>query len=103
MDLKTDSDGHLLDPAHWSPRVAEALADAAGIPLTEDHWRILEALRAFHRETGVAPSMRPLVKLVRERVDPRLASSIALLRLFPRDPARIAARIAGLPKPDKCL
>ena len=52
--------------------------------------------------------MRPLVKLVRERVGPELGSSIALMRLFPPDKmrggsARLVALIAGLPVPENCL
>ena len=47
--------------------------------------------------------MRPLVNLLREQGAADLASSIALLRLFPNSPARLAAKISGLPRPDKCL
>ena len=101
--LAFDGDGHLADADDWSPKVAEALAADCGIDLGADHWRVIEALREFHAETGVSPSMRPLVRLMRERVGDDLASSIALLRLFPESPATLAAKIAGLPRPDKCL
>ena len=101
--LKLDEDGHLADACDWSPEVAAAMAAQCAIELGADHWRIIEALREFHAETGVAPSMRPLVRLVRERIGDDLASSIALLRLFPGSPAVLAAKVAGLPRPDKCL
>ena len=102
MDLKRDAEGHLADPAAWSEEVAGALARESGIELGPDHWRVINAVRRFHAETGVSPSMRPLVKLL--RADERdLASSIALLQLFPANPARLVARLAGLPKPDNCL
>lgn len=108
MDLRLDEDGHLASAEDWSERVAEHLAAASGIELGANHWRVLRALRSFHAATGVAPSMRPLVKLLREHGDADLASSIALLELFPStrrldSPAVVAARIAGLPRPDKCL
>lgn len=103
VTLAFDGDGHLADADDWSPKIAEALAADCGIDLGADHWRVIEALREFHAETGVSPSMRPLVRLMRERVGDDLASSIALLRLFPESPATLAAKIAGLPRPDKCL
>lgn len=103
MALKFDEDGHLANPSDWSPTVAVALAQQHDIALGPNHWRILNALRQFHAETGVSPSMRPLVRLLRDHVDNDLASSIALLRLFPGSPAALAAKLAGLPRPDKCL
>ena len=108
MALKVDRYGHLVDAAAWSEEVASAFAEAARIELATDHWRVLAVVRAFHGDTGVAPSMRPLVKLVRERIGPELGSSIALMRLFPPDrmrggSARLVAQIAGLPVPENCL
>ena len=101
--LALDEDGHLVDADDWSPTIAATLAEQCEIALGADHWRVLDAVRQFHAETGVSPSMRPLVRLVRERVGDDLASSIALLRLFPGSPAALVAKIAGLPRPDKCL
>ena len=102
MDLTRAADGHLIDAETWSRAVARQLAKEDGIELDDDHWRVIEAVRDFHRDTGVVPSMRPLVRLLRERA-PALASSIALLRLFPGNPATLTAKFAGLPRPDKCL
>ena len=109
MDLTLDGDGHLANVEEWNEAVAKRLASAAGIALGAEHWQVLRALRRFHSDTGVSPSMRPLVRLLREGGHGRLASSIALLGLFPagpgsaESPATVAARIAGLPRPDKCL
>lgn len=109
MDLTLDGDGHLVNAEEWSAAAAKRLASAAGIALGADHWLVLDELRRFHADTGVSPSMRPLVRLLREGGHGRLASSIALLGLFPAgpgspdSPATVAARIAGLPRPDKCL
>ena len=109
MDLTLDGDGHLANAKGWNETAAKRLANAAGIALGADHWQVLRALRRFYADTGVSPSMRPLVTLLRERGHGRLASSITLLSLFPAgpgsadSPATVAARIAGLPRPDKCL
>ena len=108
MALNVDEHGHLANAEDWSEEVAGTFARAVGIELSAEHWRVITAVRAFYEDTGVAPSMRPLVKLVRERVGPELGTSIALMRLFPPDAmrggsARIVARIAGLPVPENCL
>ena len=103
MDLNLDEDGHLADPHSWSESQARRLAVIEGIELGPDHWRVINATREFYLQTGVSPSMRPLVRLVGDKVDPDLASSRALMRLFPGSPARRVARIGGLPRPDKCL
>ena len=102
MDLTLDADGHLAQTGDWSCAVAAHLAAQAAVELNADHWRVIKAVRRFHAETGVAPSMRALVKLLRER-EPALASSIALLRLFPGNSANLVAKLAGLPRPDRCL
>ena len=108
MDVKVDKYGHLADPEDWSEAAARALAAARDIELGKDHWRVIAVVRAFHQDTGVVPSMRPLVKLVREQLDQGLGSSIALMRLFPASTirggtARLVAQIAGLPVPENCL
>ena len=102
MDLKLDADGHLADADAWSEPVARRFAEQAAIALGSDHWQVIHAVRRFHAATGVVPSTRALVKLMREQT-PVLGSSIALLRLFPGNSANLVAKLAGLPRPDRCL
>jgi tRNA 2-thiouridine synthesizing protein E len=47
--------------------------------------------------------MRILVKTVGEKLGPDKGQSLYLLKLFPGSPAKVAAKIAGLPKPTNCL
>jgi len=47
--------------------------------------------------------MRPLVKLVQESLGADKGTSIYLLGLFPGNPAKVAAKIAGLPRPTNCI
>jgi tRNA 2-thiouridine synthesizing protein E len=98
-----DNEGFLRDLSTWNESVAETLAAQEGIALTPAHWDVIRMLRAFYRSTGVAPAMRPLVKLAREHLGAERASSIYLLGLFPGNPAKVAAKIAGLPRPTNCL
>ena len=97
-----DRDGYLKDLSQWSEDLARDLADGMDVTLTPDHWRVIDMVRAFHGETGVAPAMRPLVNLARLRLGEEFGSSIALMRLFPGNPAKFIAKIGGLPRPTNC-
>lgn len=99
----TDKDGYLRNPADWSPAVAEEIAQQSGIALTAAHWQVIELVQAFHRAYDLSPDMRPLVKWVRANLGEEQGSSLHLLKLFPGSPARLAAKIAGLPRPTNCL
>ena len=103
MNLELDNDGYLKELSTWDPKVAATLAAAQDLELTDAHWDVLNVLRDFHRETGVSPSMRPLVKLVQESLGEDKGTSIYLLGLFPGNPAKLAAKIAGLPRPTNCI
>lgn len=98
-----DSEGYLLDLADWNEEVAAALAQAEGIELTAEHWAVIELVRDFHRRYDVSPAMRVLVKRVREALGEDKGNSIHLMKLFPGSPAKLVAKIAGLPRPTNCL
>lgn len=98
-----DKDGFLVNLDDWNTEVAEQLAHAEGIQLTEAHWQIIHALRDFYQAFELSPAMRPLTKYLKQQLGPDKASSIYLLTLFPGSPAKIAAKIAGLPRPENCL
>lgn len=102
-EYATDKEGYLTRLEDWSPAVAEALAAEAEIELGPEHWEILELLRDFYREFELAPSMRPLVKRVAQKLGPAKGRSIYLMRLFPPSPAKVACKIAGLPRPNNCF
>lgn len=101
--VRTDKDGYLLDLSDWNAHVAHDIAAANGVRLTENHWEIIELLREFYKKHDISPPMRPLVKRVRETLGADKGTSLYLLRLFPGSPAKLAAKIAGLPRPTHCL
>ncbi len=101
--IPLDRDGNLCDLADWNPDVAEALAAQAGIDMTAAHWEIVHLLRQFYQTYALSPAMRPLSKYVRQQLGEEQARSIYLMSLFPGSPARLAAQIAGLPRPANCL
>lgn len=101
--IELDPEGFLVYLEDWSQQVAEQLAEQEGITLSEQHWEVINCLREFYQEFEVSPAMRPFVKYVGLKLGKDKASSLYLLKLFPGSPAKIAAKIAGLPKPENCL
>lgn len=102
-DSAFDKEGFLRDLADWSPAVAEQVALAEGVTLTEAHWEVVHLLRTYYAEFDSSPAMRALVKYCGIKLGPDKGKSIYLLSLFPGSPAKLGSKIAGLPKPDNCL
>lgn len=103
MPLNIDKEGFLRDLNDWNTDVAHELAAIDSIQLSEEHWEIINLLRTFYETFEVSPAMRVLVKQVKEELGADKGNSIYLMKLFPESPAKVAARIAGLPKPANCL
>ncbi len=101
--VSVDDQGFLLDLNDWSEALAEEIALSEGIHLSADHWEIIFLLRAFYQEFDISPAMRILVKQTKLKLGEDKGNSHYLLRLFPGSPAKIASKIAGLPKPTNCL
>lgn len=102
-EVPLDKDGFLLDLADWSEPVAEALAAREALVLSDEHREILHLLREFHREFQLSPATRPLVRYMTLKLGPDRGGSAQLNRLFKGTPAKLAAKLAGLPKPTNCL
>ena len=101
--IETNKEGFLLDSSLWTPAVGDALAAAHSIELSDDHWEVLNLLRSYCDRENEPPSMRHLSREVRNHLGADKAKSIYLMRLFGSSPAKMAARLAGLPKPKNCL
>lgn len=102
-NIALDKDGYLVDLQDWSESVAQALAQAEELELSAEHWEILHLLRAFHAEFQLSPANRPLIKYAALKLGPEKGNSLHLNRLFKGTPAKLAAKLAGLPKPTNCL
>lgn len=98
-----DKDGFLVSKADWTESVAEQLAAQEKIALTDRHWEIIYLIRQFHAEFDSSPAMRALCKYAAMHLEKNKATSIYLMTLFPGSPAKLSAKIAGLPKPANCL
>ena len=95
--VDVDAEGFLTDAAQWNEEVAAEIARENGIDnLTDRHWQVVRFMREAYLRDGQAPSIRSLGK----------TSGVAikeLYQLFPKGPAKLAAKIGGIPKPHGCI
>jgi TusE/DsrC/DsvC family sulfur relay protein len=96
-EVTVNDEGFFTDAAQWREEMAPEIAAAEGIAeLGERHWQVIKFMRHEYAAKGTGPTVRVLGKTsgvsVRE-----------LYQLFPRGPAKVAAKIAGIPKPRGCI
>ncbi len=103
MVLNTDEEGYLLDPDAWDECVAEAIAKAQGLKLTETHWGLVNYFRTFYEDHMRHPSMHELVKTLGKHHGKSFEEAKKyrdfLYQLFPQGPVPTLCKLAGLPKP----
>ncbi|AHF77611.1 TRNA 2-thiouridine synthesizing protein E [Sodalis praecaptivus] len=102
-EIKTDAQGYLTHPQDWSESLAVEIARLEGLTLSEAHWQVIHFVRAFYLQYNTSPAVRMLVKAMAQAYGEEKGNSRYLFRLFPQGPAKQATKIAGLPKPVKCL
>ena len=102
-EVPLDQDACLCHLADWTPQVAQALAAREKIELTDAHWEILHLLQQFYAQFQLSPANRALVKYVALNLGKEKGNSLYLNGLFNGMPAKLAARLAGLPKPANCF
>ena len=97
VDVDVNDEGFFNDPDQWTEAMAPELAREEGIDeLTDQHWTVLRFMRSEYAEKGTGPTVRALGKTSGVTVK-------ELYQLFPKGPAKIAARVAGIPKPRGCI
>ncbi|MBD1581389.1 TusE/DsrC/DsvC family sulfur relay protein [Pseudoalteromonas sp. S16_S37] len=103
QSIETDKQGYLLDHTQWSPELAPIIAEQEGIQLTAAHWEVVNFVRDFYEEYNTSPAIRMLVKAMAKALGEDKGNSMYLYKLFPKGPAKQATKIAGLPKPARCI
>ena len=97
VDVDVNDEGFFVDPTQWTEDMAPILASEAGIDeLTDRHWQVIRFMRQEYFDKGTGPTVRALGKTSGVPVT-------ELYQLFPKGPAKIAAKIAGIPKPRGCI
>ncbi len=94
--LEVDEDGFMEQPEIWNEKIAQALASTEKIAeLSENHWKVINYLRGYYKENGLAPMIRKLCKETGFKLQ-------EIYELFPSGPAKGACKVAGLSKPTGC-
>ena len=97
IDVELNDEGFFVHPEQWTEAMAPELARRDGIDdLTGAHWTVLRFVRSEYEAKGTGPTVRVLGKTSGVSVKD-------LYQLFPKGPAKVAARIAGIPKPRGCI
>lgn len=96
VPIALDAEGFLVDHRQWTPDVAEAFAAELGLALTAEHWKVLTFCREDFARQAQSPNVRRIAQLSGVPMKD-------LYRLFPKGPGKLAAKLAGLPKPKSCL
>ncbi len=96
-ELELNEEGFLVDPSQWNDDIAVELARREDIdPLTDRHWQVIRFMRSEYEAKGTGPTVRVLGKTSGVPIK-------ELYQLFPKGPAKLAAKIAGIPKPRGCI
>ena len=97
IKLNVDDDGFMEQPEKWDNNVCLALASTEGLKeLTDDHWKVINYLRDYFKQFGIAPMIRKLCKETGFNLK-------QIYELFPSGPAKGACKVAGLSKPTGCV
>lgn len=97
QQIELDEDGFIVEPEQWSTEIAEYFAKEEDVEeLTEEHWKLINYLKDYFKQFGIAPMVRKVCK------DNNITLQ-ELYVLFPTGPAKGACKIAGLPKPTGCV
>lgn len=96
LEIEVDAEGFLQQPPQWTEEVGRDIAAQAGITLGDRHWQVIRFMRERYLSTGSAPTIRSLGKESGVPVK-------ELYQLFPKGPAKLAAKIGGIPKPHGCI
>jgi len=96
-EVTVNDEGFFTDPGQWTEDMAAQIAAAEGIgELTDRHWQVIKFMRHEYETKGTGPTVRLLGKTSGVSIK-------ELYQLFPKGPAKTAAKIAGIPKPRGCI
>ncbi len=93
--LATNPEGYLLDYKQWTREWAVEIANTYGLGLTDKHWEVLTWLRQKQAE-NVALSIRKVG-------NSGIVDIKQFYQLFPGGPLKISSKLAGIPKPVRCI
>ena len=94
--IETTENGHLVNAEDWTEAVAEAIAAADALELTQQHWDVVKYLRDEHyNNAGNEPNERTILKDMAKKWGSKPTSK-DMYNMFPGMPRIQGRKIAGL-------
>ena len=93
-----NSNGYLSDFNRWSKEFAVDLAADNGVELNECHWHVINYLRDYWAEFGIAPDPRVIINKLSTKINPQgpRCTKSHLEGMFGEGGCKLACKIAGL-------
>lgn len=101
MKFETDEDGFLLDPDDWDEDIAQHIAAAVNLDLTDEHWNLIRLIREYYYEFGSVPELRKILKQLKHDLGGEKSTRKYVYHLFPYGYGQQGCKIAGMRQPKK--
>ena len=96
-EVRTDSEGYLVNLGDWSEDFVRAEAEHEGLTLSDENWEVIRFLRDFYERHQVQANVREIIKHFRKVWGNERGSNRHLHAIFPRGgPQKQGNRLAGL-------
>lgn len=97
-NLEFNSKGYMVNFDAWSKGFAIEMAKEHGLVLKDCHWLVINFLRDYQSEYGIAPDHREVIKKLSKQINPTTPCTKKHLEgLFGEGGCKLACKIAGLP------
>ncbi len=94
-EIETTDNGFLVNAEDWSKELAEHMANAEGITLSDKHWDLIDFLRdEYMNNSGATPNTRNIVKAMSKAWGEKVSQK-DVYALFNGDPSKVAGKFAG--------
>jgi TusE/DsrC/DsvC family sulfur relay protein len=96
-NLELNSKGYLVNFDAWNEDFAIEMAKEHGLILKDRHWLVINFLRDYQSEYGIAPDHREVIKKLNKQINPTTPCTKKHLEgLFGEGGCKLACKLAGL-------
>ena len=96
-ELEFNDNGYLVNFDDWNKDFAIQLAKEHDVELTDCHWHVINFLRDYQLEYGIAPDPREIIKKLSKQINPTApCTKRHLEKMFGEGGCKLACKIAGL-------